>query len=179
MAIQTEIDRINQAKQDLKTSINAKLTDTQITNETIDNYSSFVDKISNNEKFIGVYFNEIDDDGFPVKVKTESLNLLPNNFFRNVNKNNGQYIRTTQIYLNKEITYIGSTCFRESGMLEKLIVNSESVPILSSTNAFQFTPIAEGNGYIYVLDNLVEEYKNAKNWSTYADQIKPISELEV
>lgn len=45
MAIQTEIDRINQAKQDLKTSINAKLTDTQISDETIDNYSTFVDNI--------------------------------------------------------------------------------------------------------------------------------------
>lgn len=49
MAIQTEINRINQAKEDLKNSINAKLTDTQITNETIDNYSSFVDKISLSE----------------------------------------------------------------------------------------------------------------------------------
>lgn len=45
MAIQTEIDRINQAKQDLKTSINAKLTDTQITDEKIENYASFVDNI--------------------------------------------------------------------------------------------------------------------------------------
>lgn len=46
MAIQTEIDRINQAKEDLKNSINAKLTDTQITNETIDEYASFVDNIN-------------------------------------------------------------------------------------------------------------------------------------
>lgn len=46
MAIQTEIDRINQAKEDLKNSINAKLTDTQITNETIDEYANFVDNIN-------------------------------------------------------------------------------------------------------------------------------------
>ena len=45
MAIQTEIDRINQAKQDLKTSINAKLTNTQINDEKIDSYASFVDNI--------------------------------------------------------------------------------------------------------------------------------------
>ncbi len=46
MAIQAEIDRINQAKEDLKNSINAKLTDTQITNETIDEYANFVDNIN-------------------------------------------------------------------------------------------------------------------------------------
>lgn len=46
MAIKTEIDRINQAKEDLKNSINAKLTDTQITNETIDEYANFVDSIN-------------------------------------------------------------------------------------------------------------------------------------
>ena len=37
--------------------------------------------------------------------------------------------------------------------------------------------IIRGTGYIYVQDNLVEQYKSATNWSTYADQIKPLSEL--
>lgn len=40
------------------------------------------------------------------------------------------------------------------------------------------TPIASGTGYIYVPDELVEDYKVATNWSELADQIKPISELE-
>ena len=31
--------------------------------------------------------------------------------------------------------------------------------------------------YFYVPDNLVNDYKAATNWSTYADQIRPISEL--
>lgn len=39
------------------------------------------------------------------------------------------------------------------------------------------TKIAKGEGYIYVKDELVEEYKSATNWATYADQIKPLSEL--
>jgi hypothetical protein len=32
--------------------------------------------------------------------------------------------------------------------------------------------------YFYVLDELVEEYKAATNWSAYKSRIKPISELK-
>ena len=35
----------------------------------------------------------------------------------------------------------------------------------------------DGTDYIYVPDNLVDGFKIATNWSTYATQIKPISEL--
>jgi hypothetical protein len=57
--------------------------------------------------------------------------------------------------------------------------NITAVPKLNNINAFQRTPVADGTGYIYVPDSLVEEMKVATNWSTYATQIKPISELEV
>lgn len=50
---------------------------------------------------------------------------------------------------------------------------------LGNKNSFNNTPIASGTGFIYVPDNLVEQYKAATNWSTFANQIKPISELEV
>ena len=40
------------------------------------------------------------------------------------------------------------------------------------------TPIANGNGYIYVPDEYLEGYKTQSNWSAIASQIKPISELE-
>ena len=45
MSIASEITRLQNAKSDLKTSINAKLEGTAITNETIDDYASFVDQI--------------------------------------------------------------------------------------------------------------------------------------
>ena len=45
MSIASEITRLQNAKSDLKTSINAKLNGTAITNETIDDYASFVDQI--------------------------------------------------------------------------------------------------------------------------------------
>ena len=63
-------------------------------------------------------------------------------------------------------------------ILETLIIRSETVCTLSSTAVFNGTGIANGTGYVYVPDDLVESYKTAANWSTYADQIKPLSELQ-
>lgn len=40
------------------------------------------------------------------------------------------------------------------------------------------TPIKHGTGYIYVPDEYLSQYKAATNWSAFASQIKPISELE-
>lgn len=57
--------------------------------------------------------------------------------------------------------------------------NILEVPTLNNSNAFANTPISDGTGYIYVPEEFVEQMKVATNWSTYADQIKPISELEV
>ena len=51
--------------------------------------------------------------------------------------------------------------------------------LATATNAFQGSAIANGTGYVYVPDDLVETYKSATNWSNYASQIKPLSELEV
>ena len=47
MSVAEEITRIKEAKESLKTSINAKLSDSQtkITNELISGYSTFVDSI--------------------------------------------------------------------------------------------------------------------------------------
>ena len=77
------------------------------------------------------------------------------------------------------ITSIGNYSFNGCTNLAKFALpNTTSVPTLSSTSAFTNTPIASGTGYIYVPDNLVESFKSATNWSTYAGQIKAISEME-
>lgn len=68
--------------------------------------------------------------------------------------------------------------FNNSG-IEKLIINRQDVFKMTNINMFNNTPIANGTGYVYVPDNMVETYKSATNWSNYADQIKPTSELEV
>jgi hypothetical protein len=77
------------------------------------------------------------------------------------------------------LTTIGSGVFGSCSKLAKLILRSNTLCALSSAGAFTSTPIAKGTGFIYVPDDLVDTYKGATNWSTYANQIKGISELGV
>lgn len=72
-----------------------------------------------------------------------------------------------------------SGCFR----LKTVILGADTICTLPSTNVFENTPIA-GNitytdgemGYIYVPKALIEEYKIATNWSTYAAQLRAIED---
>ncbi len=77
------------------------------------------------------------------------------------------------------IVSINPLAFQNCAQLRTLAIKTQSkVCILADRSAFNRTPIAEGTGFIYVPDNLVEQYKVATNWALYADQIKPLSELE-
>lgn len=74
---------------------------------------------------------------------------------------------------------IGAYAFGGAQQLDTLILRNSSVCTLAnSTNTFTNTKITAGTGYIYVPDNLIDSYKTATNWVTFANQIKPISELE-
>ena len=89
------------------------------------------------------------------------------------------------------VTSINSAAFENCYSLTKVIIgtNQTTVATLANTNAFNkcyhilgttnssYNPTGAKDGYIYVPDNLVDSYKSATNWSTYADQIKGISEL--
>ena len=66
-----------------------------------------------------------------------------------------------------------------SRLVTLILRKADTVCTLENVSAFSGTSIAKGNGFVYVPDGLVEQYKAATNWSTYANQIKPISELEV
>lgn len=57
------------------------------------------------------------------------------------------------------------------------ILRGDTVCNLEATTAFQYSGISNGKGYVYVKDSLLDTYKSATNWSTYADRIKPLSEL--
>ena len=67
----------------------------------------------------------------------------------------------------------------QSCPLKTLILRSNQVVALASTETLTGTGIVRGTGFVYVPDNLVDSYKTATNWSTLANQIKPLSELEV
>lgn len=61
--------------------------------------------------------------------------------------------------------------------LETLIIrNTDDVPKLASNALSGATNIVNGTGYIYVPSSMVEAYKAATNWSTYADQIRAIED---
>lgn len=67
--------------------------------------------------------------------------------------------------------------FYECTNLEAIILRKADKPCtLAAVNVFQYTKIADGTGYIYVPANLVEQYKSATNWSTYANQIRAIED---
>lgn len=74
---------------------------------------------------------------------------------------------------------IEANAFYYCSLLQHLIIRSTTVSTLSATSALTGTKIASGNGTIYVPTELVDTYKAATNWSTYASQIYPITAYPV
>lgn len=70
---------------------------------------------------------------------------------------------------------IPAQAFKDSGNMIHLILRSNEVCPLSNVNAFTNTPIGAGFGYIYVPSDLVNTYKAASNWSSFASQIVALS----
>lgn len=70
-----------------------------------------------------------------------------------------------------------SYMFGSSPKLEAVVIDSPAVFRLTDSTAFISSGVSKGTGFVYVPDNLVDEYKSATNWTTVADQIKPLSEL--
>ena len=78
----------------------------------------------------------------------------------------------TRALLPTTITSIGTSAFDQCLVLSELVVEAVTPPSLGET-ALRGVP-----GFIYVPDESVELYKTATTWSTYANRIKPISELQ-
>ena len=74
------------------------------------------------------------------------------------------------------VTSFGGMAFGNCTSLNTLIIRSETLVPLGSTNIFTDTPIANKAGYIYVPRALLESYKTATNWSTFASQIRAIED---
>jgi hypothetical protein len=60
--------------------------------------------------------------------------------------------------------------------LTTVILRVNKVCTLANVSAFNNTPIKNGSGYVYVPSALVDSYKAASNWSTYAAQIRAIED---
>jgi hypothetical protein len=75
-----------------------------------------------------------------------------------------------------KVTKIGTYAFNKCTAMTALILRSPTVATLGNTAALDVTPIKSGTGYIYVPSALVDSYKAASNWSTYAEQIRAIED---
>jgi hypothetical protein len=62
------------------------------------------------------------------------------------------------------------------GVTELILRNANKICTLASSASLSSTPISRGTGYIYVPRALIEDYKAATNWSTYADQFRAIED---
>lgn len=82
---------------------------------------------------------------------------------------------TTIIGKCANITRINQAFAANTALSAFVLPNLISVPELHGS-AFNKTPIANGTGYIYVPDNLVESFKIHNQWVNYANQIKGIGE---
>lgn len=86
------------------------------------------------------------------------------------------------VILSELVVEIGSWALKNCPVLEVVICKNPTPPTLGS-GAFTGSLIASGTGSIYVPDpdgtgEIVQAYKTATNWSSYASRIVPISQLE-
>lgn len=124
---------------------------------------------------------------FPILVRLSSYSLRDCSSLKNVNLPKVEYIEnnafasctaleTLDLPSLKELSGWNESFNGCSSLTAFIIRNTTGVAKSGSANMFRNTPIASGTGYIYVPDELVESYKTATNWVTYANQIKPLSE---
>lgn len=81
-----------------------------------------------------------------------------------------------KVDLGSKVRTINTNVFYGCTKLATLILRANSVCSLGATSAFTDTPIEDGNGYIYVPSAIVESYKTAAKWSTYANQFRAIED---
>ena len=82
-------------------------------------------------------------------------------------------LEKVDIYAKSLTYYVFNNC---KALTALILRKSDSICTLSNTNAITGTPIVNGTGYVYVPSSLIEEYKVATNWATYADQFRAIED---
>ena len=64
---------------------------------------------------------------------------------------------------------IEDNAFGDCTSLTELDLSKSYYCVLSNEDCFYNSPIANGNGYIYVHNSVLSQFQNATNWSRYAD----------
>lgn len=118
----------------------------------------------------------IGNNAFSICQALETVNLpllttIPTSAFYNT-----KLLKTANFPL---VTTINSQSFSGCRALLSFIIRSETICKLSNADAFSYSSLASGTGYIYVPKDLVESYKTATNWSTYATQFRALEDYTV
>ena len=90
-----------------------------------------------------------------------------------------QFCSALEVADFSSVEKIGISAFQSCSSLKALIIRTETVCVLLNYGWFSSTPIANGTGYIYVPRALVDSYKTATNWSTYATQFRALEDYTV
>lgn len=80
----------------------------------------------------------------------------------------------------QQVGTIGANAFRSCTLLETFVNRKQdAVCTMANKYVFQSTPIESGTGFIYVPAALIDSYKAATYWSTYAAQFRAIEDYTV
>ena len=125
------------------------------------------------------------DQAFFQCTSLETIDLPSVTAMRSSAFNGCSKLKSVYLYQFQTLGTVFTNCYS----LTKMVLRSDRVCPLSNVSQFgscyhiagvvnaTYNPDGLKDGFFYVPDNLVEDYKVATNWSTYADQIKPLSEL--
>jgi hypothetical protein len=112
-------------------------------------------------------FNQISDTSMQPKVEyieyaAYAKNLISNNTY--------QYLTSLKcVYIPAYVSSIGAGAFSGCPSLIKVVCYATTPPTLGVSVFYD-----SNNAKIYVPANSVDSYKQATNWSTYADRIEAI-----
>lgn len=76
------------------------------------------------------------------------------------------------VYQGQFKPYMFGTCEK----LEAIVLGGNTLCEMTNANCLGSSSIKNGTGYVYVRRTLVDSYKVATNWSTYANQIRAIED---
>lgn len=96
------------------------------------------------------------------------------------------YVEAYAFYQNAKLKTVrlpkvksfGISALNGCSSLTALIIEQTDTVCTLATNGLANSSVAKGTGHVYVPDTKVDSYKSATNWSAYASQIKPLSELD-
>lgn len=156
------------AKEILKNPLLAKV----VTNDARAQYSINAEELEGCQNLIRSYAfygcEGLTSIAFP-----EEVTKINNNVFYNCKD-------LYSIEFKGNLDYIGTNCFRGCNNLQKIIIRSNKVAKLSDSSLIDtyfgaFTPSMAG---IYVPSGLIEQYKEATNWSAFFMLIKPLEDAD-